>query len=184
MRKGKKQIPAEKSGEKKSILLFFALAVSVLALDRLAKNYLLSKFSFNDFLPLLGKTVYMHLVQNTGAAFGMFRDLNAALVWISIAFLGAILILFGQILKSPYSRWMSAFSGMLFGGILGNLVDRIFYGYVIDFIDFRFFAVFNIADSFITIGAIGIAALIFFAKEKKCNKSGKRMNNRKRSRKK
>ena len=98
----------------------------------------------------------MTLVHNTGIAFGFFKD--QGIVFIIIPIIAIILLVFNvfyyrqndEALSRPY---IIAFS-LILGGAIGNLIDRIMYGYVIDFIDFRIWPVFNIADSAITIGAV------------------------------
>jgi len=105
----------------------------------------------------------MTLVHNSGIAFGLFKD--QGIVFIIIPIIAIILLVFNiyyyrnndEALPRSY---IVAFS-LILGGAIGNLFDRIVYGYVIDFIDFRVWPVFNIADSAITIGAVIIAFKCF-----------------------
>src|SRR4029077_7304459 len=95
---------------------------------------------------------YLTLVQNTGTAFGLFQDDNRMLLIISYVIL--LLVLYGA--RGFFERGgMWAFWGiaLVMGGAIGNIVDRHLYGHVIDFLDFRVWPVFNIADSAITVGA-------------------------------
>ena len=103
--------------------------------------------------------LHMTLVHNTGIAFGLFK--NHGMVYIIIPIIAVILLVYNicyyKYNEEKLSRlYIFAFSSIL-GGAIGNLIDRIYFGYVIDFIDFRIWPVFNIADSAITIGAIIIA---------------------------
>ncbi|PIN72236.1 signal peptidase II, partial [Candidatus Woesearchaeota archaeon CG10_big_fil_rev_8_21_14_0_10_45_5] len=101
--------------------------------------------------------VYFNLTGNSGAAFSMLPGRNILLIWASVIALGAILFFSEKISKD---RCLSIFVGLIAGGILGNLYDRIVYGFVVDFIDLGIWPVFNIADSCITIGAIGLAIIL------------------------
>lgn len=97
-------------------------------------------------------------VQNTGAGFGFLQGQNSALIWLTIAFLGILFYYYDQI---PEKKSIVIFVGLVLGGALGNLIDRIFFGFVKDFISFSFWPSFNIADSAITIGAIGLLVYLW-----------------------
>lgn len=108
------------------------------------------------------------LVHNTGIAFGFFRD--QGIVFIIIPIIAITLLIFNvyyyrQNNEVLNRRYAIAFS-LILGGAMGNLFDRIVYGYVIDFIDLRVWPVFNVADSAITIGAVIIAWQCFQLSEK------------------
>jgi len=96
-------------------------------------------------------------IQNTGAAFGIFPDQPVALTIIS--FMGAIALVLCALLSRrclPFLDNMLGKSalGLVLGGTIGNLIDRFRFGHVTDFLDFRFWPTFNIADSAVTIGVI------------------------------
>ena len=131
------------------------LVLAVFATDRVAKvlalRYLLLKPV--KVLPAFSLTY----VENTGVAFGMFRDNNTFFIVFSIALVAALLA-FRRKLPEPGSA-VRAGIALVLGGALGNLYDRLAYGFVVDFFDLSFFpAVFNIADSAITVGA-GLLAI-------------------------
>ena len=109
----------------------------------------------------------MTLVHNTGIAFGLFKD--QGIVFIIIPVIAIVLLIF-NILYYRNNRELSrtyiiGFS-LILGGAIGNLIDRIQVGYVIDFLDFRIWPVFNMADSAITVGAfiIGIKCILLSMK--------------------
>ena len=140
-----------------SVLLIFVL-------DRISKIWVLSylKPKVNlDILPFLKLT----FVQNTGAAFGSFQNGNTVLIFVSLIVLFALIKYRTEI----FALGKAASFGWLFiiGGALGNLYDRIFLGAVVDFINFVVWPVFNVADSFITIGAIMLAFSILTDEYKK-----------------
>jgi len=136
----------------------------IFALDRISKVWVLSylKPKVNiDILPFF-KLTY---VQNTGAAFGSFQNGNTALIFVSLAVLFVLIKYREEIFKlgkfAPFA-WL-----FILGGAFGNLYDRIFLGSVVDFINFVVWPVFNIADSFISIGAVMLAWYILKDEYKK-----------------
>ena len=131
-----------------------SLVLAVFFLDRLTKTLTIKQLYFKSeaVLPFF-KLTY---VENTGVAFGMFRNSNTFFIVFSVVLIAAILIFR---LRSPVGG-LAARAGLalVLGGALGNLCDRLTYGFVIDFLDLSFFpAVFNIADSAITVGAVLLA---------------------------
>lgn len=146
------------------LVIFFTTTISVVALDRVTKNFFSGLLSLGETLPIIHNVLHMSLVHNTGIAFGLFKD--QGIVFIIIPVIALILLGFNvyyfkqnnEVLSRDY---MIAFA-LILGGAMGNLIDRIRYGYVIDFIDFRVWPVFNIADSAISIGAIIIALKCFW----------------------
>ncbi|MBU1020399.1 MAG: signal peptidase II [Firmicutes bacterium] len=105
------------------------------------------------------KLLAITFVKNTGATWGLFQNSNTIFIWISIIALGILMQVYDKLPKKSLPFILS-----LGTGILGNLIDRIFRGYVVDFINFKIWPVFNFADIFITIGIIGM--IICVLKEK------------------
>lgn len=87
---------------------------------------------------------------------------NTALAFITIAFIGAVLYYYDRI---PAKKDVLAYAGIVVGGAVGNLADRLAFGFVRDFIDFAFWPSFNVADAAITIGGIGI--IVYLWRKKK-----------------
>lgn len=130
---------------------FWAAAFSILALDRLSKLLILKYLPLNSSIDF-GILSITHVL-NTGTAFGMLKNAS----WFFIVFAAAVsafLIVRYQKFPSPM-HWML---GLILGGAVGNLIDRILYGAVVDFIDLHWWPVFNIADSAIV---IAIVCLLF-----------------------
>lgn len=135
------------------------LAATVLALDQGIKAWALTSLVLGESRPYLGGLVRLTRVHNPGGAFGLFPQHTGAFIAVSaavVAVLGAILLL---------GRWRGtagAGSALLLGGAVGNLVDRVRWGYVLDFFEIPGFPVFNVADAAIVVGA-GLLALALLA---------------------
>ncbi|MBI2663691.1 signal peptidase II [Candidatus Woesearchaeota archaeon] len=125
------------------------IIIIIVIIDQLTKFYSkLFDFSFGFFR--------LNYVENTGAAFGILKGYNLLLILISIVVL-VIISYYLFVIKNNYAVYGL---GFILSGTIGNLIDRIFFGYVRDFIDFGFWPAFNIADSFITIGGIILLYLL------------------------
>ena len=142
----------------------FAVSIALIAsvLDQLIKFVVKHNVGINDSIPIVKDILHITYITNTGSAFGLFKDLNLLFIFVSIA----VIIFLAYFLKNikEESKLEYVFFGLLLGGIIGNLMDRLMLGHVIDFIDFRIWPVFNLADSFVTISVIG---LIFYLWKKK-----------------
>ncbi|HLD69699.1 MAG TPA: signal peptidase II [Candidatus Omnitrophota bacterium] len=137
--------------------IFFALitVTTIVFLDRFSKIYFSHSLALGESWPVLRGIFHITLVNNTGIAFGLFK--NQGIVFIIIPLIAIVLLIFNIYYyrnnQENLSRtYIVAFS-LILGGAIGNLIDRIYLGYVIDFLDFRVWPVFNVADSAITIGA-------------------------------
>jgi signal peptidase II len=149
-----------------SIIAILVVA-GIIFLDRVTKIFFTDLLSVNESLPIFANILRMTLVHNTGIAFGLFR--NQGLVFFVIPFIALVLLIFNIFYyknNGDLSRMYIVGFSLILSGAIGNLVDRIMYGYVIDFIDFRIWPVFNIADCAITIGAVivGIKCILLSAK--------------------
>lgn len=123
----------------------------VLAFDQCSKYFALKLLERGLSLPVLDGIFHLTLAYNKGAAFGIFKTQTQLLAAIGLA-AAAFLVFYIPKLDRKALLSRIGFSSVL-GGVLGNLIDRLSYGFVIDFLDFRIWPVFNIADSAITIGA-------------------------------
>lgn len=140
--------------------LVWGLFLAALAADQVTKAIVTSNLSRGESWPDDG-FVRATYARNTGTAFGLFRDQGFALTIISlVAVAGMIYFFRGTALKNWPMRLSIA---IMLGGAIGNLTDRIRLGFVVDFIDIGAWPIFNLADSFITVGiAILVIATIIF----------------------
>ncbi|MBU1227588.1 MAG: signal peptidase II [Actinobacteria bacterium] len=140
------------------------VAGAVVVLDQ-ATKWMAVRALADGPIPLIDGLLQFKLVENSGSAFSLFQGGGAVIALIAIAAVAMIVVIVHQL---P-SRLEALAIGLVLGGAVGNLLDRIFRGdgfltgKVIDFIDFEFFWTFNVADSAITIGAI-MAVLLAFRK--------------------
>lgn len=144
-------------------LVFAGVAIAVLVVDQLTKAWLVANVSPGDVVQVIGDYARLVFSRNSGALFGLFRD-NAILFGIvSLVVVGLII---GYHAKAGPSRYLSLALGLLLGGAIGNLADRLRLGYVVDFVDLgigglRFFT-FNVGDAAITLAILMLIAAAIF----------------------
>ena len=139
--------------------LHAGLAALVAAfLDQVSKGAAQAFLQGGPPRPIVKGFFHLTYTQNTGAAFGLFRDCGPLLSIVSLAFLLAVIVFGTTIPLSSRSTRLALGAGI--GGAVSNILDRFTKGYVIDFIDFRVWPVFNLADVAIVLG-IGLVCLRF-----------------------
>ncbi len=139
---------------KENIKIILVTTLS-LVLDQIIKYIITTNLKLTEMIQVIKNFFRITYVQNTGAAFSIFTDSKTFLIILSVLIL---LILVYYITKTKHYKYDFILYGMLIGGILGNLIDRMRLGYVIDYLDFNLggynFPVFNLADTFIVISGI------------------------------
>lgn len=132
----------------------FIMSGVVLLLDQIIKKIIELSMNVNSSISIIDGFFNITYVQNTGAAFSMFQ--NSRLFLVIIALLSLLLIIYMVTHDKNKTNLNKLSYGLLIGGIIGNLVDRVFLGYVIDYLDFNIFGysfpVFNLADIGIVVG--------------------------------
>ena len=141
-----------------SIIVFI-----ILTLDQLTKFLASKNLELNNPLPIIKGVFNLTLVYNRGAAFGIFKNQFYLFILSSIA---AVILIYSVLKKNKRNNLYTFSLSLILGGALGNLIDRIFLGYVVDFLDFRIWPVFNFADSAITLGALLLGWQIFITEKK------------------
>jgi len=137
----------------------------LLSLDQLTKFFVTKNLSYNQSVPVIKGIFHLTLIHNRGAAFGILKNQVTLFIFTSVA--AVILIALG--LKGSNKKFYKFSLSLILAGALGNLIDRFFLGYVIDFLDFRIWPVFNVADSAITVGALLLGYSMLF--NDKCQNS-------------
>ena len=146
---------------------FFLVAAAVLAFDQVTKAIIRAELELGESWPNEDWLVRLRHLSNTGAAFGMLQEAGVFLTVTAVLAIGAIVFYY---LFPPFENGlMRAALGLELGGAAGNLVDRIRFGEVTDFIQFPHYPAFNVADSSITIGLVVIISffVLLEGREKK-----------------
>ncbi|MBI4453518.1 signal peptidase II [Candidatus Woesearchaeota archaeon] len=125
------------------------LPLIVIFLDQLTKILVIYYMQLNQSIPIIPNIFHLTYITNTGTLFGSFKDNNMLFIWLSLIIIGALLYLYDKFDKTEQILF-----SLVIGAAIGNLIDRITYGHVIDFLDFRIWPVFNIADSVISVCTI------------------------------
>jgi signal peptidase II len=134
--------------------LFWTAATIGLIADQLTKFWVVQNFEFGESIPLWEGVFHFTFVTNTGAAFSLFSNNGEWLKWLSmLVSLGLVGL---GLLTRLANRWEQVGYGLILSGALGNGIDRVMAGEVVDFLDFRLirFPIFNVADVCINIGII------------------------------
>ncbi|MFH1045439.1 MAG: signal peptidase II [Candidatus Omnitrophota bacterium] len=134
-------------------MVVFVIAGVIVALDQLTKYMVWHILAPGESLPIVNHVFHLSLVLNRGFAFGLFAKAHPIFIW---ALYGAVIILAAAVLCRQGGLFPKKstriFLTLIAAGALGNLIDRIRFSAVIDFLDFRIWPVFNLADSAITVG--------------------------------
>jgi signal peptidase II len=147
------------------LIAFALIACTIAASDQLLKRWVVSHYTVDQPSPVFGDWLKIHFIHNSGGLFGLFQD--AAPIFALIT-LGVVAVLVALEVGSGWRSWLVTLTlGLLLGGAVGNFIDRIRLGYVVDFADigigtWRFY-IFNIADSAVTVSMVLIFVLWFVA---------------------
>ncbi|MDO1516412.1 signal peptidase II [Neisseria sp. MVDL18-041461] len=145
--------------KKTSKTKYWLLAIVAVILDQISKTAIFNRFEYTERLNIIPNFFDLTLVYNTGAAFSFLADAGG---WQKYFFLGlAVVISFylaRAIVKDDFGAWGKLGAAMVIGGAFGNVIDRLIHGHVVDFLLFYWqnwhYPAFNIADSFICVGAV------------------------------
>ena len=145
--------------------LFIIVSICVVILDQLSKLAVIKTIAEDEIVPVIDKVIHFTHIKNEGAAFGIFSEHRW--VFIVVSLIAVVAITYYVVRTRPQGKFYRFGLGFVVGGGIANLIDRIAFGKVTDFIDLEFlhftvfgknfdFAVFNIADCFVTVGCIMI----------------------------
>lgn len=144
------------------MLLWGVLAAVLIALDQTAKHFVVLNISATDTIKIIDGVLEFVYVKNTGGAFSILNNSTWLLALVSVVFCVGVAVYF--IKEKPENRMFCLAMCLMFGGAVGNAIDRVVRGFVVDFIKTAFidFPVFNIADIAITSGAVLLIIYIMF----------------------
>ena len=145
------------------------LALLFFLMDLVSKQIIVHLINLHESIKVIPNFFYLTYVQNEGAAFSIFQNQQILILLVTVI----ALFFINKYLNNENINRIEAFSySMITGGILGNLFDRVVFGYVIDFFDFHFgnyhYPVFNVADTLIVVGVIILAIYSFKEWRKSC----------------
>ncbi|MBQ3520408.1 MAG: signal peptidase II [Firmicutes bacterium] len=150
-------------------MIYYLIAAAVIVFDRVVKKLVVSNMVPWETIPVIEDIFHFTYVQNRGAAFSMWQGQWIILIGFPLAAIAVGLILI-YLKRNKWDKLMLTSVAMICGGGLGNLIDRIMLGYVVDLFDFRVFPVFNIADIFICVGCgLMILDVLFFERKNSSN---------------
>lgn len=136
--------------------LLISLAAIILIADQILKQIVTNELSGGRTVKILAGLVQFDYTRNSGAAFGILRARGLVFALVAILVSAGIVIYYRRVAESPLIVRIAL--GLILGGALGNLLDRVRLGYVVDFIDLRWWPVFNLADSSIVVGVLLLTA--------------------------
>lgn len=152
------------------MILWSLIVVIIIALDQISKYWVVNNIGPTDSITVIPGVIDFVYVKNTGAAFSFLADKTYGIIFLScISVVFCIGVIWFMIKKKPQNKLLTISLALMLSGALGNVIDRISRGYVVDFIETTFikFPVFNIADIAITLGAaLVIIFVLFFDKSK------------------
>jgi len=143
--------------------MFLAVVITVCFVDQLIKLYIKSSMIQGQSIPVIKNVFYISFVQNEGAAFSLMQNRTCLLITVAAIVVAGVFILYYKYInkKAPYAIAL----GLIAGGALGNLIDRVRFGQVVDFLDFVIWPVFNFADIAVVTGSCLFALLILRGRE-------------------
>ena len=138
-------------------LALAAIAFAAVAADQLTKYVVASRLALDDGVHVLGP-FWIHHVRNSGIAFGLFSSATAVVILATGIAVTWMLVFFAR--SGARHPVLPVALGFVIGGSVSNLLDRVRLGYVTDFLDFRYWPAFNLADSFIVIGVLVLLGVL------------------------
>ena len=143
---------------------YFSLSLILLVIDQITKWWV--SISLDRGVPnnLIGNVIRLTRVHNDGGAFGIFP--GGGIVFLIVSGIVSLILFLILLTMQIDSRLIRAGMAFVLAGAIGNLIDRIRWGYVLDFFEIRGFPIFNVADACITVGAVFIILAILFGGER------------------
>lgn len=145
------------------IIMYMAIAAALVVLDQISKNWAVHTLAMKEPIVVIPEVFEFRYTENRGVAFSMLQDQRWIFVPVSLLMTAILLVM---LMRSPMrrSKLFSIATTMVIAGAIGNLIDRILLGYVVDFLYFRLinFPIFNVADCFVVVGAILLFVFCLF----------------------
>ncbi len=148
-------------------MFFYLIAILIIIIDQLTKFAVVSTMDLYESIPIIEGWFHITSVRNTGAAFSILENQTWFFIITAIIISLVLVYLIYRVYREY--RILALLMALILGGALGNLIDRIMYGSVVDFIDVQIinFAIFNVADIAITVGTALLVIYVIFSKNNK-----------------
>lgn len=137
-------------------MALIGLSSLVIVIDQATKYWIQSRMAYGESWPIFTDIFHITYILNPGAAFGILENKTWFFIAVALVLLAGVVYLYPRL---PENIIVKLGTGLLVGGAIGNLIDRVRIGYVIDFFDFRIWPIFNVADICIV---CGVACLAYF----------------------
>lgn len=154
-------------------LLLYSIMLFGILIDQIIKCFIINLLDKYSFIPIINKVFNLTYVENTGGAFSILSGNRIIFIVITII---ALLFFYVYFIKNKkLSKLNQIIYGVILAGIIGNFIDRLFRGFVIDYIDLSFinFPIFNLADVFIVVGTIVLSITIIKEEQREKNNKPK-----------
>lgn len=148
---------------KKGVIATIISAILIVC-DQLTKYLAVTYLKGHSDIPILGDLLTLHYLENTGAAFGILNNQRLFFIILTVIFCCIFIYVFFKIPNKPRYRILSFLVLLIFSGAVGNFIDRIIHGFVVDFLYIKIinFPVFNVADIYITMSCIVMVIIFLF----------------------
>lgn len=155
---------SRRAGLAKTLVIALGIFLLLLGIDQYSKYWAVAHLKNQDAISLISGVFELHYLENHGAAWGILSGKMFFLIGISVLVLGLLVYLYTKIPEGRHFWLLKACFLCIFAGTVGNLLDRVFHQYVIDFLYFKWidFPVFNVADIYVTLGAGLLIVALFF----------------------
>lgn len=148
-------------------MYYFLIIIAVVILDQIIKNLTVNSMMLYESIPVIQDVFHITYIHNTGAAFSIMAGQISLLILVPLIMIIAALVFMFVMRKKGHPLMMTSVA-LIAGGGIGNLIDRIALGYVVDYLDFRVFPIFNLADIAVCVGCglLVVYVLFFDGKQK------------------
>ncbi len=149
-------------------MYYFLIIIAVVILDQIIKKAVVGSMALYESIPVLQDIFHITYIHNTGAAFSIMEGLRAVLILLPLVMIVAAIVFMIAKRRTAHPLLMTSVA-LIAGGGVGNLIDRIFLGYVVDYLDFRVFPIFNLADIAVCAGCGLLILYVLFIDGKQNN---------------
>lgn len=156
-------------------MYYYLMIAAIVVLDQIVKRMVVSVMARGDSIPVVDQIFHITYIQNTGAAFSLMEGFRVLLIALPVAVILAAMGFLFLKRKSAHPVLLTSLA-FICGGGLGNVIDRARFGYVVDYLDFRVFPIFNAADIFVCLGCglLLLYVIVLDRKDSEKKQDGKR----------